>query len=132
MKKEKDYIISSGNIFEDLGFANPEQELAKVRLAHQINTLIEKKNLTQVAAAKLLDIDQPKISALSKGKLAGFSMERLFRFLNILGQDVVIKTKAKPRVTKRAVLVVNPVSKKTPTRKQPNSSPRAMYAQKKK
>ncbi len=79
------YEISSGNVFADLGLPNPEERLAKAELALQINRLIKKKKLTQIAAAKLLDIDQPKISALNQGKLAGFSMERLFRFLNLLG-----------------------------------------------
>ena len=86
MKKNKDYIISSGNIFEDLGAAHPEERLAKAELAYQINSLIEERELTQKQAAQLLGIDQPKISSLRTGKLSGFSLERLFRFLNILGQ----------------------------------------------
>lgn len=56
----------------------------------------------------MLDIDQPKVSALSKGKLAGFSLERLFRFLNILGQDIMIRVMPKIRSnTKAYVMVVN-------------------------
>lgn len=82
-----DYTISSGNVFADLGLPNPEERLAKAKLAHQINTLIDQKQLTQKAAGELLDIDQPKISALSTGRLAGLSLERLFRFLTILDQD---------------------------------------------
>lgn len=82
--KKNNYTISSGNVFADLELPNSQEMLAKAELARQINRLIEKKELTQVAAAKLLEIDQPKISALSKGQLSGFSLERLFRFLNIL------------------------------------------------
>ena len=88
--KTKDFEISSGNIFADLEVSNPEERLAKVKLAIQINHLIEVKELNQKDAAKLLGIDQPKISALSKGKLAGFSLERLFRFLNSLGTTVIV------------------------------------------
>ena len=84
MKKNKDYDISSGNVFADLELSYPEERLAKAELAYQINNLIQKKKLTQIAAAELLDIDQPKISALSTGKLSGFSLEMLSRFLNIL------------------------------------------------
>jgi predicted XRE-type DNA-binding protein len=102
MKKNKDYIVSSGNVFADLGLSNPQERLAKAELARQINALITQKKLTQTAAAKLLDIDQPKISALSTGKLAGFSLERLFRFLNILGQDVTIKVTPKALSKKNA------------------------------
>ena len=85
MNKKNDYIISTGNVFADLGFPDAEERMAKLNLALQINILIKRKKLTQKQAAKLLDIDQPKISALSTGKLAGFSLERLFRFLTILG-----------------------------------------------
>ncbi|MEJ2112068.1 MAG: XRE family transcriptional regulator, partial [Acidobacteriota bacterium] len=53
--------------------------------------------LTQVQAAKLLDVDQPKISALTRGRLTGFSIDRLLRFLMLLGHDIEIKVKARPR-----------------------------------
>lgn len=101
--KDKNYSISSGNIFADLGLSNPEERLAKAELAYQINYLIKQRKLTQIAAAKLLGVDQPKISALNSGKLTGFSLERLFSFLNILGQTVTIKiaktkTKSKPGI----------------------------------
>lgn len=97
--KKNNYIISSGNVFSDLEVSNPQEMLAKAELARQINNLIKQKKLTQIAAAKLLDVDQPKISALNKGKLSGFSLERLFRFLNILGQDITIKvTTARSKV----------------------------------
>jgi len=52
----------------------------------------------------LLGVDQPKVSALVRGQLAGFSLERLMRFLNILGRDVQIVVKAKPSRRQRAIL----------------------------
>jgi len=85
MNKKNDYIISTGNIFADLGFPDAEERMAKTNLALQINVLIKRKKFTQRQAAELLDIDQPKISVLSTGKLSGFSLERLFCFLTILG-----------------------------------------------
>ena len=133
MKKNKNYEISSGNIFADLGLPNPEERLAKAELARQINGLIKQKNLTQSAAAELLDIDQPKISDLNKGKLAGFSLERLFKFLNILGQDITIKIKPKPRAKRKAMLTINHTpAKKKPLPKQKQTSSIGIYAQKKK
>lgn len=115
MTKNKKYEISSGNIFADLGLPNPEERLAKAELAYQINSLIQEKELTQTAAAKLLDIDQPKISALSSGKLSGFSLERLFRFLNILDQDITIKISPKKRSRKKSEIIVTvPYIKKSP------------------
>jgi predicted XRE-type DNA-binding protein len=80
----------SGNVFADLGLPNADELLIKAELAHQISELIEARQLTQIAAAKLLGIDQPKVSALIRGKLSGFSIERLFRFLNALGSNVEI------------------------------------------
>jgi predicted XRE-type DNA-binding protein len=81
---------SSGNVFADLGVSKPEEAWAKAELARKIGMLIAERNLTQAAAASLLGIDQPKISALLRGRLQGFSSDRLFRFLNALGSDVEI------------------------------------------
>lgn len=89
-------IQSSGNVFADIGLANPEKHLAKVALAHQINRIIEKRGLKQVEAAAILDTDQPKVSALSCGHLDDFSIERLIDFLNKLDRDVEIVVKTRP------------------------------------
>jgi predicted XRE-type DNA-binding protein len=90
MEKKIVYKASSGNVFADLGIENPEEALAKSELARQIAKVIKKRKLTQKQAAEILDIDQPKISALVRGRLRSFSLERLIRFLNELGQDVNI------------------------------------------
>lgn len=76
----------SGNVFADLGFAEPEEELAKAQLAIHIRQVVKRRRLTQVAAAGLMGIDQPKVSALLNGRLANFSIERLMRLLTTLGQ----------------------------------------------
>ncbi len=81
---------SSGNVFADLGLANPQDRLVKAQLAHRICQAIAERKLTQANAAEILGLDQPKISALIRGKLKGFSLERLFRCLNDLGQEVEI------------------------------------------
>ncbi len=88
---------SSGNVFADLGFAAPEEELTKAQLASYIRQIIKRRRLTQMAAAALMGIDQPKVSALLNGRLENFSSERLMRLLTALGQDVDITVKAKPR-----------------------------------
>jgi len=97
---------SSGNVFADLGLPNPEDRLAKAELARKISEIIAKRRLTQLEAAELLGIDQPKISALVRGRLGGFSLERLMRFLNVLGRDVEIVVKPKPKGRRHAVLSV--------------------------
>ena len=88
---------SSGNVFADLGLGEPEEERTKTQLASHIRQVIKRRRLTQVAAASLMGIDQPKVSALLNGRLANFSSERLMRLLTALGQDVEILVKAKPR-----------------------------------
>lgn len=84
------HIEGSGNVFEDLGFDNPEEELAKAKLASTIYDIIEDRKLTQKEAGVILGINQPKVSALKNGRLAGFSMERLLFFLRALDQDIDI------------------------------------------
>ncbi len=94
MKKTK-VTKSSGNVFQDLGLPDPEERLAKAGLAIQIRKIIKLSNLNQANAGELLGINQPKISALLSGNLAGFSTDRLIRFLNLLGRDVDIIIKEK-------------------------------------
>ncbi len=101
-ERERDYSVSSGNVFADLGVAKPEEALAKAELAHKISVLVREKRLTQLAAAKLLGVDQPKVSALIRGQLSGFSLERLMRSLLLLGQDIKITVQACPRSRSRA------------------------------
>lgn len=130
----KNCETSSGNVFADIGIANPEEHLAKVKLTIQINLLIEESGFTQKEAAKLLGIDQPKISALRKGRLAGFSLEQLFHFLNILGQDINIKItpKAKTRKKPNIVVVYNKTKRKPDHEDAKRPQPAAMLARKKK
>ena len=87
----------SGNVFADLGFADPEEELVKAQLSSHIRKIIKRRRLTQAAAAKLMGIDQPKVSALLNGRLGNFSSERLMRLLTALGQDVEITVRATQR-----------------------------------
>src|ERR1700758_3688578 len=91
---EETIISSIGNVFADLGRPNPEEALAKALLAQKIIDVIRHRRLTQVRAAMILDVDQLKISALMRGRLSGFSIERLMRFLMLLGHDIEITIKA--------------------------------------
>jgi len=90
MKKRRKITAGSGNVFADLGVDAPEEALAKAELAARIGDIIASGDLTQAEAAKALGIDQPKVSALLRGRLTGFSTDRLIRFLNALGRDVEI------------------------------------------
>jgi predicted XRE-type DNA-binding protein len=76
---------SSGNVFADLGIKDAAAYFAKSVLAIHIQRVIEKHHLKQDEAGRILGINQPKVSAIIKGRLDGFSTKRLFRFLNALG-----------------------------------------------
>lgn len=81
---------SSGNVFADLGFPKPEQELLKARLTLQIYRTLKQRGLTQAKAGEILGIKQPHVSDLMRGRSGSFSVGRLMEFLTALGQDVEI------------------------------------------
>ena len=87
----------SGNVFADIGVRDAEGMLAKAQLAARITAIIDDRKLSQTAAAKLLGVDQPKVSALYRGRLRDFSLERLMRFLTALHRDVRIVVDARPK-----------------------------------
>lgn len=96
MKREHDdintrVVPSSGNVFADLGLPAQEKDMLKVQIAMAISAAIDKRKLTQVEAARMVNTDQAKISALLRGRLKDFSVERLIQFLILLGKDIDIK-----------------------------------------
>jgi predicted XRE-type DNA-binding protein len=106
--KDIDYEVSTGNVYADLGFADAAEMLAKARIVAQIGRIIQARKLTQVQAAELLGIDQPKVSALLRGHFKGYSQERLIGFLTKLGMDVeiVVRPRARKRQNEGTVSVV--------------------------
>ena len=106
MAKRIPVVESSGNVFADIGLPNPEERLAKASLGTRIASVIRARGLTQSHAARILKIDQPKVSRLLRGRLSGFSTERLMHFLTLLGRDVEIVVKAAPRSRRQGRLRV--------------------------
>ena len=92
--------LGTANGFADLGFPHADERQAKLRLAYTLNQVIEERKLRQADAAKVLGVTQPKVSALSHYKLAGFSVERLMNLLTAVDQDVEIVIRRKPRSRK--------------------------------
>jgi predicted XRE-type DNA-binding protein len=85
-----DYEESSSNVFADIGLPNAEEHLLKAQLVVRIDHLLRERGLKQVAAAELFGIKQPDVSKMLRGDFRQFSVERLLRFLVLLGQDVDI------------------------------------------
>lgn len=111
MKRKKieeiEVVESSGNVYADLGFANAEEMMAKAKLAILISEIIKERKLTQKKAAAIMQIDQPKVSAILRGYLSGFTIDRLFRFLIALGMDITIEaTPHTPRATMPHIQVI--------------------------
>lgn len=80
----------SGNVFADLGLPDPETALAKARIASRIADAIAARGLTQTAAAAVLGVDRAKVSAIVRGRLTDFSLDRLRLLANRIGLDVTI------------------------------------------
>jgi len=94
--RQVDVEDSSGNIFADLGFRRAERERLRADLTLRIYQLIQQSGLTQAQAGEVLGIQQPHVSALLHGRSGRFSLERLFEFLNALGQDIEVAVRPKP------------------------------------
>lgn len=96
-RKTLEMESSSGNVFADLGLADAGEHLVKAGLVVKIGQIIRERHFTQAAAAQLIGIDQPKVSAMLAGQFRGYSVERLMRFLVALGHDVEIVVKPRKR-----------------------------------
>jgi len=94
-------------VFVDLGLPNAQEKRTKVRLAVAINQLIQGQKLSQTTAARRLNVNQPKVSALSNHQLDGSSVERLMTFLTALDRDVDIVIRRTPRSRKGGRILVS-------------------------
>lgn len=106
MTKKVSVKLSSGNVFADMQHKNPEEALTKAKIASFLCKLIKSQHLTQNAAAKLLGIDQPRVSDLLCGRLRRFSTEKLLEFVTCLDLDVEIVFKPKSRTSKQGEIRV--------------------------
>ena len=102
MKDKIEITKSSGNVFADIGLSNPDDKLFKAQLAAKIQEFITEKGLTQYRVAELVGLDQPKVSHLLRGRLSGFSVERLFDILNRLGHKVEVRISKKEYAPEKA------------------------------
>jgi phage-related protein/predicted XRE-type DNA-binding protein len=103
MSNDKKVTAGSGNVFADLGFANPEEELLKAKLIREIRSIIKRRKLTQAKAAILLGLKQPDVSSIITGRVGKFSLDRLVRCLDRLDYKVDVVVRHKPRRASRAI-----------------------------
>ena len=87
----------STSVYADLGMASADEMLIKAQLATKIAQIIKQRKLTQVDAATLLGIPQPKLSNMLRGQFRGISETKMIDCLTRLGRNVEIVVKAAPR-----------------------------------
>ena len=92
-------IIETGstNVYADLGMPDAEEMWVKAQLATNIGAIIKRRKLTQVQAAELLGVTQPKLSCLLRGQFRGISETKMLECLTRLGRDIQIVVKSAPR-----------------------------------
>lgn len=88
---------STGNVYEDLGYADANEMRVKAQLAAKIGEIIKARHLTQVQASEILGLSQPKLSEMLRGKFRGISEAKMMECLSRLGRDVQIIVKSAPR-----------------------------------
>ncbi len=96
----------SGNVFADIGLDLPEEALAKAQIVDAIAELLARKQASQQEAARSVRLTQPQVSRLMRGDTREFSIERLLRVLNALGQDVEITIRRARDPKKRGRVLV--------------------------
>jgi predicted XRE-type DNA-binding protein len=102
MAKNSEIVeAGTGNVFQDLGFADAGERKLRVQLAMRLNDLIRDRKLTQASVAEIFGIPQPHVSELRNFKLRRFSSERLLHFITLLDKDVeiIIRPKAENHAT---------------------------------
>ncbi len=102
-----EFTVSSGNLFTDLGRANPQEDQLKSNLARRISGAIRERGLTQQQAADVLGVDQSKVSSLMRGRINGVSVERLLQHLTAFDNDVDIVVRPKAAAHERGTVQVH-------------------------
>jgi predicted XRE-type DNA-binding protein len=93
-------IKGSMNVYADLGVASADEMLVKAQLATKIGEIIKVRKMTQVQAASLLGMPQPKLSNMLRGQFRGISETKMLECLTLLGRDVQIVVKSTSRTRK--------------------------------
>jgi len=92
MRSKIEVHRSTGNVFADMGFTPAEvaELTAKSALIDAIRETIDQRKLTQKAAAKLCNTDQPTLSKVLRGRMESVTIDRLAGWLTALGRTVEI------------------------------------------
>jgi predicted XRE-type DNA-binding protein len=86
-------VRGSGNVFADFGDSNAEVEQLKSILAAQIIRVLNERELTVRAAAKLTGTAAADFSRIRRAKLDRFTIDRLMMVLAKLDQRVEVEVR---------------------------------------
>ena len=87
---------SSGNIFLDLGFPPHEAAvmLLRAKVAEALRAWMEREKLTQAQAARRLQIRQPRVSEIARGKVELLPLDYLVGLCAKAGILVAVRVAA--------------------------------------
>ena len=90
-----EHEVSSGNVYEDLGYEDSTEMKIKAKAVRMLAMTIAESGMTQSDVASILGIDQPKISRILRGQFRGLSLEKIMSFILALGNDIDINVSKK-------------------------------------
>ncbi len=105
-KSRLTHTVGSENVYADLGYPDADDMLVKARLVAKIAEILKERELTQVEAAGIVGLPQPKLSRLLRGQFRGFSERKLIDCLTRLGSDVRIVVVDRARRRSKGTLSV--------------------------
>jgi len=100
-KGEMTFEKSSGNIYRDLGFPNPDDMGRKSDLVHRIDKIIRESGMSQTQAAQKMGVDQSDLSKILRGQFRSVTFDKIFEMLSALGEDVMIIVHSNPESEER-------------------------------
>lgn len=87
----------SGNVFADLELEDADELQMRAELVRQLYLAIQEEGWNVSQAARALNAERARVSELMNGRLAGFSLERLGRYLTRMNRDIVVKVVKRKR-----------------------------------
>ena len=78
---------SSGNVYADIGVANPEQMLRKARIVAQINHVIARSEGRITWAASIIGLSETQLKEVLRGQFQDYREADLIEYLEKLHQD---------------------------------------------
>jgi len=98
--------VTSESAFHALGLDDADDLAVRADLMSTISRIVKQRRLTDVEVGTLIDMDQPRVSALLHGKITKYSTDRLLKVLGDLGLDAEMRV-APARTTKGRAFVLD-------------------------